>query len=79
MKRVFTPAVVALLLLSPLASADLKTCMMAGSYAGYTLGFGDAFKSYEENGVKYSSGPNINFGGSFHYGVTDRLMIGGEV
>lgn len=58
---------------------NLKGEMMIGGYAGYTLGFGDAFKDYEEPGFKLSSSAGFNFGGMFHYGINEKMMIGGEL
>lgn len=61
----------------------VKGKMFASGYAGYALGFGDLFKDYEEtfgpSRYKYSFDAGIGFGGAFHYGVTPKLMVGGEV
>ena len=72
----------ALIMLSSVSvssATSLKSLMMVGPYAGYTLGFGDAFKDYEVGNSKFSSSAGINFGGNFHYGLTDKMMIGGEL
>lgn len=52
-------------------SQDLEGKIKAGGYLGYTIGFGDAFSGPADAGV--------NFGGTFHYGIKENLMIGGEL
>ncbi len=61
------------------AMANLKSLMCVGPYVGYTLGFGDAFKDFEGPGYKFSSDAGITFGGQFHYGLSDKMMLGGEL
>jgi len=58
---------------------SVKDKMMGSIYLGYALGFGDAFKDIEGPGYKLETSAGIGFGGMFHYGLTDRLMIGGEL
>ncbi len=62
-----------------MAEPGLKGKMMVGPYAGYTIGFGDAFQDVEFPGFKSSFGPSYNLGGNFHYGLSDKMMIGGEI
>ncbi len=50
---------------------DLEGKMKASGYLGYTIGFGDAFSGPLDAG--------FNFGGTFHYGIKENLMIGGEL
>ena len=57
----------------------LKGKMLISGYGGYTIGLGDPFDEYELLGAKYSSSAGINFGGVFHYGLGEKLMIGGEL
>ena len=45
--------------------------MKASGYLGYTIGFGDAFSGARDAG--------FNFGGTFHYGIKEKMMIGGEL
>jgi hypothetical protein len=74
--------VIALLLMTAAvaqAAPTVKAHMMVGPYIGYSLGFGDAFKDYEDEFSKFSSNAGLNFGGSFHYGLTDKMMLGGEL
>jgi len=78
-KLLMSTLIVAMLACSPLAAQGVKSCMMVGPYAGYTIGFGDAFDDYEIGGVEYSNGPNLNFGGNIHYGLSDKMMIGGDL
>lgn len=80
MKRfVISATLIVLLAASAGSAATLKSLMMVGPYAGYTLGFGDAFKDFENEFGKTSSSAGINFGGNFHYGLSDKMMIGGEL
>jgi len=69
--------VLALLMCAPAFGQDfdLKGNMVAGGYAGYTLGMGDPFG--DDNGCSFDAG--IGFGGTFHYGVTPKMMVGGEL
>lgn len=64
-------------------AAGLKGKMFVSGYGGYTIGFGDVFKDYEETTVLgdicISSDAGISFGGAFHYGVTEKLLVGGEL
>jgi len=54
---------------------DLTGKMLTGGYAGYTLGFGDAF--FDEDYGSFKAG--ISLGGTFHYGINEKMMIGGEL
>lgn len=80
MKRfVFSVMLILLLAVSAGTAASLKSLMMVGPYAGYTIGFGDAFKDVEEGGVKITNKAGLNFGGNIHHGISDKMMIGGEL
>ena len=80
MKRFVISATLILLLAASAGSAaSLKSLMMVGPYAGYTIGFGDAFKDYEIGNSKFSSKAGLNFGGNIHNGLSDKMMIGGEL
>ena len=61
----------------------VKGKKLVSGYLGYTLGFGDAFSDDEEvilgTTYKYSRSAGINLGGAFHLGVTEKLLIGGEL
>ncbi len=85
MRYVLTAVLVLLLATMALGqdAMGVKNKMMISGYGGYTLGFGDAFfdESYEEDGitVEASFKPSINFGGMFHYGLAEKIMLGGEL
>lgn len=71
MKKVMAITIAVMLIMSFNAfSQDFQGLMKAGGYLGYTIGTGDAFDIVD---------PGFNFGGTFHYGITDRLMVGGEL
>lgn len=74
-------AIALCLLMAAVAQAQptVKNHMMVGPYAGYTLGFGDAFKDVDFFGGTASNSAGINFGGGFWYGLTDKMMLGGEL
>ncbi|MBU0982665.1 MAG: hypothetical protein KKA42_02260 [candidate division Zixibacteria bacterium] len=57
----------------------LKGKMLASGYLGYSIGMGDAFDDYDFAGSSYSSDAGIAFGGSFHFGLTEKIMLGGEL
>ena len=79
MKRfVVSATLIVLLAASAGSAASLKSMMMVGPYAGYTLGL-SGFDDFENEFVKTSYGPGINFGGNFHYGLNEKMMIGGEI
>jgi len=83
MKRAILLMVALCLMVSGSAVAEngngMKGWALVSGYAGYTIGMGDAFKDWEAFGVKYSQDAGISFGGAFHYGVTDMILIGGEL
>ena len=82
MRYVLTTLVVVMFLamsVSGQGMQSVKDKMMGSIYLGYALGFGDAFKDIEGPGYKLETSAGIGFGGMFHYGLTDRLMIGGEL
>jgi len=80
MKRTLLLVGVLCLVLSVAVSGQgLKGKMLVSAYGGYTIGMGDVFKDYELGGSKFSFGPGINFGGIFHYGLNEKMMIGGEI
>ena len=76
---------IAALMAGSVMAQDLgcKGKMLAGGYAGYTLGLGDPFgdEEYVVFGVtaKSSYSAGIGFGGTFHYGVAPKFMVGGEL
>lgn len=79
MKRFVISAILIVLVAASAGSAaSLKSFMMAGPYAGYTLGL-SGFDDFENEFYKSSYGPSVNFGGNFHYGLSDKMMIGGEI
>jgi len=51
-------------------SQDLEGKMKAGGYLGYSIGMGDIFDIIDAS---------FNFGGTFHYGINEKMMIGGEL
>ncbi|MCK4372738.1 MAG: hypothetical protein KAW61_06300 [candidate division Zixibacteria bacterium] len=59
--------------------AGLKGKMFVSGYGGYTIGMGDAFFDETIAGIDVSFKAGISFGGAFHYGVTEKLLIGGEL
>lgn len=61
------------------SATNLKGFMMVGPYAGYTLGFGDRFEDFDYSGGSTSLDAGISFGGSFFYGLSDKIMLGGEL
>jgi len=80
MKRTLLLVGVLCLVLSVAVSGQgLKGKMLISGYGGYTIGMGDAFKDYEEPNYKFSNSAGINFGGMFHYGINEKMMIGGEL
>ncbi len=58
---------------------DLTGQMMAGAYLSYAFGMGDIFKDYEDADVKVTRNAGIGFGGTFYYGLKEKIMIGGEL
>ena len=46
---------------------------------GYAVGTGDAFASYSDANMEFSTGAGLGFGGQFYYGVNQKFLIGGEV
>lgn len=83
MKRVLLLMLVLCLMLSVTAIAEegdgLKGKMFVSAYAGYALGFGDVFDDVEYESFTASFDAGIGFGGAFHYGVTPKFLIGGEI
>ena len=76
MKRVFVLTMALCLAITmTVTGQDLTGKMLAGGYAGYTLGFGDAFPDDDV----FSRNAGISFGGTFHYGINEKMMIGGEL
>lgn len=59
--------------------AGLKGKMFVSGYGGYTIGMGDAFFDETIAGIDVSFKAGISYGGAFHYGVTEKLLIGGEL
>ncbi len=58
---------------------DLTGEMMASGYLGYSIGLGDMFKDYTEAYYEYSAGAGLSLGGTFHYGLKENIMLGGEL
>jgi hypothetical protein len=83
MKKFLTITVALCLLVSGSAFSQdmesLKGTMAAGGYLGYSIGMGDVFDDVDFAGGSSSSDAGLSFGGHFHYGVSDKLMIGGEI
>jgi len=79
MKRVTLLAVCLILAVSVSAQDDLTGKMFAGGYLGYGFGFGDAFEDIETGLGTIERGAGFGFGGTFHYGLNEKLMIGGEL
>jgi len=80
MKRTLLLVGVLCLVLSVAVSGQgLKGKMLISGYGGYTIGMGDVFDDFEEPGSKFSNSAGINFGGIFHYGINEKMMIGGEL
>lgn len=84
MKKSLVIATVLCLVLSMTAFGQgVKGKSLVSGFAGYSLGFGDAFG--EESGtfdgltLDISFKPTLNFGGMYHYGMSEKLMIGGEI
>jgi opacity protein-like surface antigen len=80
MKNILMILVVMSLLVAGTAFGQgVKGQMAVGAYGGYTIGMGDVFDDYELLDVEFSTSAGINFGGHFHYGLGEKIMIGGEV
>ena len=58
---------------------SLKGQMEAGGYLSYSIGMGDVFDDIEFAGGTSSVDAGLGFGGHFHYGISDKLMLGGEI
>jgi len=71
--------VVCVLAFSASAQDGFKGKMMANGYLGYTLGFGDMFDDIESVAGTVSTDAGIHFGGNFLYGVSPKLLVGGEI
>lgn len=94
-KALFVVAIICLMLTMTVFSQDVEDTevtaprqgvdgkMFIGGFVGYTLGFGNAFWNEEESfggiTIKSSFKPGFNLGGTFHYGVSDKFMVGGEL
>ena len=80
MKRTLLLVGVLCLVLSVAVSGQgLKGKMLISGYGGYTIGMGDVFDDIETPNFKASNSAGINFGGIFHYGLNEKMMIGGEL
>ncbi len=76
MRKVPLAVILVILLISGIVSAqDYTGKKIGGGYLSYAFGMGDAFK--EIGGVDLSAG--IGLGGMFHYGLKERLLLGGEL
>ncbi len=80
MKRgLLTLAMICFLFTMSASSQDLTGEMYVGGFLGYSLGMGDVFQDVDNAYYKYSFGPGFNFGGTFHYGMNEKMMLGGEM
>jgi hypothetical protein len=84
MKRVLLLMLALCLVLSVSAlgqdeDGGLKGKMFVSGYGGYTIGMGDAFFDETIAGIDVSFKAGISFGGAFHYGVTEKFLVGGEL
>lgn len=82
MRYLLTTLVIVMLLamsVSGQGMESVKDKMMVSAYGGYALGFGDAFKDFEGPGYKIETSAGIGFGAMFHYGLTEKLLLGGEL
>jgi len=82
MKRLLIILVGIFVLTIPSAFAqlnDLTGEMLIGGYLGYSIGMGDPFKDYETANYKVTTNAGFCFGGTFYYGLQEKLMIGGEI
>ena len=78
MKRVAATLVVACVLLATSVFGQglgPEGQMWAGGYLGYGFGMGDPF--VDEDGFSFKAG--LGFGGTFHYGLNEKMIIGGEL
>jgi hypothetical protein len=71
--------VLCLVLTVAVSGQGLKGKMLISGYGGYTIGMGDIFDDIEALDAKFSFSAGINFGGIFHYGINEKLMVGGEI
>ena len=82
-KIILLTAVLCLALTLTAFGEGVKDKKFVSGYLGYTLGFGDAFADEEEvilgTTYKYSFSAGINLGGAFHYGLSEKMMVGGEL
>jgi hypothetical protein len=90
MKRTLLLTLALCLVVSVSASGQdqgLKGKMFLSGYGGYTIGTGDPWGEQEIDvtlvgipvDVMWKLDPTICFGGMFHYGVSDKMAIGGEL
>lgn len=75
LKKALIIAAMIMLMSLGVSAQDFTGEMRINAYAGYSLGFGDAFPSDDA----FSFGPNLNFGGQFFYGWKENMMVGGEL
>ncbi|MDH3890311.1 MAG: hypothetical protein OEV49_04440 [candidate division Zixibacteria bacterium] len=83
MRRSLLLMLVLCLALSVTAAAEegdgMKGWALVSGYGGYTFGFGDLFFDETIAGVNVSFEAGLSFGGAFHYGLTDKFFLGGEL
>lgn len=81
MKRIILAVLmVGLLVSAPVFGQDQLTGRMyTGGYLGYGFGIGSAFDDVETIVGTIDRGAGFGFGGTFHYGLNEKLMIGGEL
>jgi hypothetical protein len=78
MKHVTTIMIVACVLLATSAFGQglgPKGQMWTGGYLGYGIGMGDPF--VDEDAFSFKAG--LGYGGTFHYGLNEKMIIGGEL
>jgi|GEM_PF-835831 len=86
-KVLLIAAMMMLLATGASANDDLSGRMAASGFLGYSLGFGEGFDDWEESvsdgffsySAKLSRSAGIGYGLMFHYGMSEKLMLGGEL
>jgi hypothetical protein len=68
-----------LTLVSSAFAIDQSGRIAVGGYGGYSFGFGDVFKKYEEGDFSYQNKAGFCYGGKIKYGLTPNLALVGAV
>jgi len=79
LKRIFLITAMILVMAAAVSAQDLTGQMKVNGYAGYTLGFGDLFKTRTAGDYEFKGSAGLCFGGQFFYGLKENIMIGGEL